>query len=79
MLGRLGNIIGPTPLGVSKHHELDEIFQIAQAAEECQKIHENNMETVYDMQKLLEGEVNTITIDMLDSIIHSPAIIVRKV
>jgi F420-0:gamma-glutamyl ligase-like protein len=79
LLGRLGHIIGPTPLGVSKHHELDEIFQIAQAAEECQKIHENNMETVYDMQKLLEGEVNTITIDMLDSIIHSPAIIVRKV
>jgi Uncharacterized protein conserved in archaea len=78
LLGRLGHIMGPTPLGVSKHHELDEIFQIAQAAEECQKIHENSMETVYDMQKLLEGEVNTITIDMLDSIIHSPAIIVRK-
>jgi F420-0:gamma-glutamyl ligase-like protein len=78
LLGRLGNIIGPTPLGVSKHHELDEIFQIAQAAEECQKIHENSMETVYEMQELLDGDVTTITIDMLDSIIHSPAIIVRK-
>lgn len=79
LLGRLGDIMGPTPLGISKHHELDEIFQIAVAAEECQKLLENSMETVYDMQELLDGEVNTITISMLDSIIHNPAIIVRKV
>jgi len=60
LLGRLGHIVGPTPLGVSKEHNIDEIFQIARAAEECQKIHENNMETVYDMQQLLEGDVNNI-------------------
>lgn len=78
LLGRLGHILGPTPLGVSREHNIDEILQIARAAEECQKIHENNMETVYDMQKLLEGDVNTITVDMLDSITHTPAVIVRK-
>lgn len=78
LLGRLGQIIGPTPLGVSKVHNIDEIFQIARAAEEYQEIHANNMETVYDMQKLLEGDVNNITIDMLDSITHTPAVIVRK-
>ena len=78
LLGRLGHIVGPTPLGVSKEHNIDEILQIARAAEECQKIHENNMETVYDMQQLLEGDVNNITIGMLDSITHTPAVIVRK-
>ena len=78
LLGRLGHIIGPTPLGVSKEHNIDEILQIARAAEEFQEIHANNMETVYDMQKLLEGDVNNITLDMLDSIIHTPAVIVRK-
>lgn len=78
LLGRLGHIVGPTPLGVSQEHNIDKILQIARAAEEYQKIHENNMETVYDMQKLLEGDVNTITIDMLDSITHIPAVIVRK-
>ena len=78
LLGRLGHIVGPTPLGVSKEHDIDEILQIARAAEECQKIHENNMETVYDMEKLLEGDVNTITLSMLDSINHTPAVIVRK-
>ena len=79
LLGRFGRILGPTPLVISQHHKLEKIFQIARAAEEHQKIHENNMETVYDMQKLLEGKVNTITIDMLDSITHMPAVIVREV
>ena len=78
LLGRLGHIVGPTPLGVSPEHNIDKILQIARAAEEYQKIHENNMETVYDMQKLLDGEINTITIDMLDSITHTPAVIVRN-
>ncbi|BDZ67908.1 coenzyme F420-0:L-glutamate ligase [Methanobacterium ferruginis] len=78
LLGRLGTILGPTPLGVSQTHNFDEIIQIASKAEECQKIHENNMETVYDMQKLLEGDINNITLDMLDTILHTPAIIVRK-
>ena len=77
-MGRLGNILGPTPLGISKHHNIDKIFQIARAAEECQKIHENNMETVYDMQELVEGDISDITVEMLDSITHMPAVIVRK-
>ncbi|NYB51312.1 MAG: coenzyme F420-0:L-glutamate ligase [Methanobacteriaceae archaeon] len=78
LLGRLGKIQGPTPLGISKPKNMDEIFQIARAAEECQKLHENNMETVYDMQKLVQKEVNDITVEILDSITHIPAVIVRK-
>ncbi len=78
MLGRLGKIAGPTPLGISKSHEMDYIMMIAVAAEECQKNHENSMETVYDMQKLTDGSISTITEDMLDSITHMPAVIVRR-
>ena len=78
LFGRLGKILGPTPLGVSKSHSIDYIMQIARAAEECQKNHENNMETVYDMQKISNGDVNNITVEMLDSITHMPAVIVRK-
>lgn len=78
LFGRIGKILGPTPLGVSQPHNIDKVIQIARAAEECQKNHENNMETVYDMQKLSEGDINNITVEMLDSIIHMPAVIVRK-
>lgn len=78
LLGRLGKIIGPTPLGVSKSHKIDNIIMIAVAAEECQKNHENSMETVYDMQKLSKGDFNDITVEILGSITHMPAVIVRK-
>lgn len=78
LLGRLGKIIGPTPLGISKSHNIDNVIGIALAAEECQKNHENNMETVYDMQKLSEGDFNNITVEILGSITHMPAVIVRK-
>ncbi len=78
LLGRLAIIQGPTPLGISKNHNIEKIFQIARAAEECQKVHENNMETVYDMQKLVQGNISDITVEMLDSITHMPAVIVRK-
>lgn len=78
LLGRLGTILGPTPLGVSQPHNLDDVMQIARAAEECQKKHENSMETVYDMQKLIDGDLSDITVEILDSVVHMPAVIVRK-
>ncbi len=79
LLGRMGKILGPTPLGVSKSHNIDNIMQIAAIAEDYQKNHENSMETVYDMQKLSDGDLNNITVEMLDSINHMPAVIVRKI
>lgn len=78
LLGRVATIQGPTPLGISKPHNIDQIFQIARAAEECQKIHENSMETVYDMEKIVKADVSAVTVEMLDSITHMPAVIVRK-
>jgi len=78
LLGRVGKIIGPTPLAISQPHKIENIMKIAVAAEECQKNHESNMETVYDMQKLSDGNLNGITVEKLNSITHMPAVIVRK-
>lgn len=78
LMGRLGSILGPTPLGISHPHNIDKILQIARIADECQKKSGNNMETVYDMQKKLNGNIGTISVEMLDSIPHIPAVIVRK-
>ncbi|HEX7467588.1 MAG TPA: coenzyme F420-0:L-glutamate ligase [Methanobacterium sp.] len=77
ILGRLGKIIGPTPLAVSKFQEIDKILQIAKVAEEHQKKNEINVETVYDMKEAFEGELGGVTVEMLESIPHTPAVIVR--
>ena len=79
VLGRCGKIRGPTPLAVSKLQNVDESINIAKIAEECQKTNNINMETVYDMKKMFNGEITNVTIEMLESIEHTPAIIVRKI
>lgn len=79
LMGRLGSIQGPTPLGISHPQNIDNILQIARIADEFQRKSGNNTETVYDMQKKLNGDIKTISVEMLDSIPHIPAVIVRKV
>ena len=78
VLGRWGKISGPTPLAVSKLQNVDESINIAKIAEECQKKNNINMETVYDMKKMFNEEITNVSIEMLESIEHTPAIIVRK-
>jgi F420-0:gamma-glutamyl ligase-like protein len=79
LMGRLGSIQGPTPLGISHPQNIDKTLQIARIADQYQRKSGNSMETVYDMQKMLSGDIKSITVEMLDSIIHIPAVIVRKV
>jgi len=79
LMGRLGSIQGPTPLGISYPQNIDKILQIARIADECQRKNGNDMETVYDMQKKLNGDIKTISLEMLDSIPHVPAVIIREV
>lgn len=79
ILGRLGKIKGPTPLAVSSNMDLDRIIKIAKIAEDYQKKKDLNMETVYDMKKAFHKDITGVTIEMLESIEHSPAVIVREV
>lgn len=78
ILGRLGEVIGPTPLAASNFQNVDEIIEIAKIAEECQNKNDINMETVYDMKKVFNEEITDITIEMLESISHTPAVIVKR-
>jgi F420-0:gamma-glutamyl ligase-like protein len=77
LLGRVGTIQGPTPLAVSKALGIEKILEISSMAEECQKENEITMETIYDMAQTFEEDFSGITVDMLDSVPHTPAVIVR--
>lgn len=77
-LGRFGEVIGPTPLAVSKKYELEEIMKVAKIADDYQNENEYSMKTVYDMGNTFDGKIDGITVEMLDSIEHMPAVILRK-
>jgi F420-0:gamma-glutamyl ligase-like protein len=79
LLGRFSTLLGPTPLGISESIDLEQILEIADAAENFHKNNETDIETVYDMSKAFEGDVADVTIEMLDSVKHTPAVIVRRI
>ena len=79
LLGRFATILGPTPLGVSRPQNLDKSLMIAKIAEDYHKKNEKDIETVYDMKNIFKGDITGVTIEMLDSVEHTPAIIVRAI
>jgi len=79
LLGRFSTMLGPTPLGISESKDMGHILEVANAAENFHKNNETDVETVYDMSKAFNGDVADVTIEMLDSIEHTPAVIVRSV
>lgn len=78
LLGRFGKIIGPTPLAISKPQNIEKIMEIAKVADDYQNQNEYRMETVYDMGNTFNGKIDGVTIEMLSSIEHIPAVIVRE-
>lgn len=79
LLGRFATMLGPTPLGISESKDIRHILEVANAAENFHKNNETDVETVYDMSKAFNGDIGDVTIEMLDSIEHTPAVIVRPV
>lgn len=77
LIGRFGKIAGPTPLGISSKISLSKALKIATIAEDYQKSVETHMETIYSMKNEFGEGINNITEDMLDSVIHTPAVIIR--
>ncbi len=78
LLGRFGRIIGPTPLAISKPQNMEKILEIAKVADDYQNQTEYSMKTVYDMGNTFDKEVDGVTIEMLSSIEHTPAVIIRE-
>jgi F420-0:gamma-glutamyl ligase-like protein len=78
VLGQLSENVGPTPLGSSCKIDIEKALKIANVAENYQKTLETNMETIYSVKDVLKTNDNTVTFESLDSITHTPAVIVRK-
>jgi F420-0:gamma-glutamyl ligase-like protein len=71
--------IGATPLATTKNMDIEELIHMANLAEECQKRNSTNFfETVYNMQEKFNTKYGEITVEMLNSVKHIPAVILHK-
>ncbi|MCL2156987.1 MAG: coenzyme F420-0:L-glutamate ligase [Methanobrevibacter sp.] len=77
-LGQLSQNLGSTPLGCSYKIDVEKALEIANVAEDYQKTLHTNMETIYSVGDVLNTDEKTVTIESLDSITHTPAVIIRK-
>ena len=78
ILGQLSENVGSTPLGSSCEIDIEKALEIANLAEDYQKTLETNMETIYSAKDVLNTDANSVTIESLDSIVHTPAVIIRE-
>jgi len=77
-LGQLSENMGSTPLGCSRKITPQEGIKIANIAEDYQKSLSTAMETIYSAKDVLNAENNEVSIESLDFIIHTPAVLIRK-
>ena len=78
VLGQLSINAGSTPLGSSKKISAEKAIKIANIAENYQKRLATNMETIHSVESVLRVDINDISVETLDSIVHTPAVIVRE-
>lgn len=76
--GQLGENMGSTPLGCSENISVEEGLKIANIAEDYQKSLATEMSTIHSVKSVLETDESSVTIEALDSITHTPAVIIRK-
>ena len=79
VLGQISENVGSTPLGVSRKIDVKEAIKIANLAEDYQKSLSSAMNTIHSVKNVLNTEMDTITINDLNSISHTPAVIIRKI
>lgn len=82
-MGQLCENVGSTPLGCSRDISVEEGIKIANIAEDYQRELPTAMATIHSAKDVLksdsiEDEGNEISVDSLDSIIHTPAVLIRK-
>ena len=76
--GQLSENMGSTPLGCSEKMDVETALKIANIAEDYQKSLSTEMKTIHRVKKVLGSEFDEVTIEDLDSITHTPAVIIRK-
>ena len=77
--GQLSENMGSTPLGCSEKIDVETALKIANIAEDYQKSLSTEMKTIHSVKSVLGSEINEVTIEDLDSITHTPAVIIRKI
>ena len=77
-LGQLSENLGSTPLGCSREIDVDEAIEIANIAEDYQKSLPTAMATIHSVKEVLDSDTSEVSVEALDSIIHTPAVLVRK-
>ena len=77
--GQLSENMGSTPLGCSEKISVEKGLKIANIAEDYQKSLSTEMKTIHSVKKVLGTSENGVTIEALDSITHTPAVIIRKI
>ena len=76
--GQLCENMGSTPLGCSEEISVEKALKIANIAEDYQKSLSTEMKTIHSVKEVLGTSENEVTIEALDSITHTPAVIIRK-
>lgn len=76
--GQLSQNMGSTPLGCSEKIDVETALKIANIAEDYQKSLSTEMKTIHSVKSVLGTEIDEVTIEDLDSITHTPAVIIRK-
>lgn len=77
--GQLSENMGSTPLGCSEEMDVETALKIANIAEDYQKSLSTEMKTIHSVKAVLGSEIDEVTIEDLDSITHTPAVIIRKI
>lgn len=77
--GQLSENMGSTPLGCSEKMDVEKALKMANIAEDYQKSLSTEMKTIHSVKKVLGTSETGVTIEALDSITHTPAVIIRKI
>ena len=77
--GQLSENMGSTPLGCSDKMSVEHALKIANIAEDYQKSLSTEMKTIHSVKEVLGTSETEVTIEALDSITHTPAVIIRKI
>lgn len=76
--GQFSENMGSTPLGCSEKIDVETALKIANIAEDYQKSLSTEMKTIHSVKEVLGTEIDEVTIEDLDSITHTPAVIIKK-
>ncbi|WP_067259901.1 coenzyme F420-0:L-glutamate ligase [Methanobrevibacter cuticularis] len=78
ILGQFFENVGSTPLGSSMEISIEKALKIANIVEDYQKQLSTNMDTIHSVSKVLGSDKDNVTIEDLNSINHTPAVIIRE-